>query len=112
MEAEVLPVEAQAITRLPNIRAAVTHAVIPKSLNEPVGLLPWCLMVRFTPPAQAPASGTSSSGVLPSARVTIWLGSLTNGSNSRKRQTPLRSSILLLDFRCSHVTRSFDAAEG
>ena len=65
MEAEVLPVEAQAMTRLPNMRAAVTHAVIPKSLNEPVGLLPWCLMVRLTPPAQAPASGTSSSGVLP-----------------------------------------------
>src|SRR5579862_906399 len=112
MEAEVLPVEAQAITRLPNIRAAVTHAVIPKSLNEPVGLLPWCLMVSLTSPAQALASGTSSNGVLPSARVTIWFSSLTNGSNSRKRQTPLRSSILLLDFRCSHVARSFDAAEG
>ena len=40
MEAEVLPVDAQAVTRLPSTAACVMHAVIPKSLNEPVGLLP------------------------------------------------------------------------
>ena len=40
MEAEVFPVEAQAVTRLPTAAAWVIQAVMPKSLNEPVGLLP------------------------------------------------------------------------
>ena len=32
--------EAQAVTRLPTAAACVMHAVMPRSLNEPVGLFP------------------------------------------------------------------------
>jgi len=46
MDDDVLPVEAQATMRTPRETARVMHAVIPRSLNEPVGLLPWCLIVR------------------------------------------------------------------
>ena len=40
MEEEVLPVEAQATMRTPRESARVMQAVMPRSLNEPVGLLP------------------------------------------------------------------------
>jgi hypothetical protein len=46
MEEDVLPVDAHATLRTWHESARVMHAVMPKSLNEPVGLFPWCLIVR------------------------------------------------------------------
>ena len=40
MEEDVLPVEAQATMRMPREAARVMQAVIPRSLKDPVGLLP------------------------------------------------------------------------
>ena len=40
MEAEVLPVEAQATQRYPPWWAKVAATVMPVSLNEPVGFMP------------------------------------------------------------------------
>ena len=40
MDAEVLPVEAQATQRNPARRAKVAATVMPASLNEPVGFNP------------------------------------------------------------------------
>ena len=57
MEAEVLPVETQPTRLMPSARARATPQVIPLSLNEPVGLKPWCLKRRFSAPAKRAASG-------------------------------------------------------
>ena len=48
MDADVLPVETQATRRMPRRRAWATPAVIPLSLNDPVGLKPWCLKTRWS----------------------------------------------------------------
>ena len=51
MEAEVLPVETQATRVIPSRSACATPQVMPLSLNEPVGLKPWCLNAsRSRPP--------------------------------------------------------------
>jgi hypothetical protein len=42
MDADVFPVEAQATQRKPASRAKVAATVIPVSLNDPVGFIPWC----------------------------------------------------------------------
>ena len=43
MAAEVFPVEAHATHLNPRSRATLSAAVMPVSLNEPVGFMPWCL---------------------------------------------------------------------
>ena len=43
MEADVFPVEAQATQRNPSRRATDAAIVMPVSLNDPVGFMPWCL---------------------------------------------------------------------
>jgi hypothetical protein len=91
MEEDVLPVEAQATLRIPREAARVMQAVIPKSLNDPVGLLPWCLMVKCTGPAHQPVRRVPTKGVEPSeSEIIRWPGSM-KGINSRNRHTPLRS---------------------
>ena len=85
-DAEVLPVDAQATAVAPMRRAWVTPTVIPRSLNEPVGLWPSCLSSRWSAPVQRSSAGRWSSGVLPSGWETT---SSADGSTiSRKRQTP------------------------
>ena len=88
--------EAQAATRTPSATARLMAAVMPRSLNEPVGLLPWCLTLSLMPPAQLPARGASRSGVRPSESETISESASRNSISSRNRQTPLRSIGLLV----------------
>ncbi len=51
MEAEVLPVETHATRVMPSRSACATPQVMPLSLNDPVGLKPWCLNVMPVQPA-------------------------------------------------------------
>ena len=52
----MFPVEAHATMRIPRASARVMHAVMPRSLKEPVGLLPWCLTGEVY--GTGPLSGT------------------------------------------------------
>src|SRR5688572_23980042 len=79
-EAEVLPVDAQMIALLPDSIALDTASVMPRSLNEPVGLAPSTL--RYTSqPVRWDSAGAGRSGVFPSYRVTTGVASPT-GSRS------------------------------
>jgi hypothetical protein len=59
MAAEVFPVEAQATHLYPRSTATEIAAVIPVSLNEPVGFMPWCLASSQSMPAIFAARGIS-----------------------------------------------------
>src|SRR5215510_3772141 len=93
IEADVLPVLAQATLVAPRRRACVMPVVIPKSLNDPVGFMPRCLNERRLIPAYSAHRGASQIGVAPSIIVTIS-DSSASGSSSRNRQTPLWSMDL------------------
>ena len=65
----MLPVDAQITACAPLARASVMATVMPRSLNDPVGLAPSTL--RWTShPVSAERCGAGSSGVPPSRRVT------------------------------------------
>src|SRR5260370_36817897 len=111
MEAEVLPVDTQATRFRPRRTACATPQVMPLSLNDPVGLKPWCLKVRWSSPPYSAARGAFRSGVLPSRREVIPSYDVAHalvravselvsrprpakGNNSRYRQPPLWSRML------------------
>ena len=68
--ADVFPVEAHATHSNPLATATDSAAVIPVSLNDPVGFIPWCLASSQFSPSAAADFGISYSGVLPSRSVT------------------------------------------
>src|SRR5258706_11935725 len=95
MEAEVFPVEAQATQRNPPWCADEAATVMPVSLNDAVGFMPWCLAWRFSTPTARAHRGRRYSGVLPSRNgmtCSLFVGLGMCGRSSRKRQTPLWSS--------------------
>ena len=59
MAAEVLPVEAQATHSKPRSAATESAAVMPVSLKEPVGFMPWCLARSQSMPAILAQRGSS-----------------------------------------------------
>ena len=68
-EAEVLPVDAHRTACRPSATASVTAMVMPRSLNDPVGLAP--SIFRYTvQPVRSESLGARTSGVPPSSRVT------------------------------------------
>ena len=80
-DAEVLPVDAHRTAVLPLLTALLTAMVMPRSLNEPVGLRPSTL--RYTSqPVSSDRYGAGTSGVAPSRRVTTFQSSPT-GSRER-----------------------------
>jgi hypothetical protein len=80
-EAEVLPVEAHSTARAPSSRALDTATVMPRSLNEPVGLAP-STFSQTSQPVRADSTGAGTSGVPPSSSVTTGVLGPT-GSRSR-----------------------------
>src|SRR5262245_14875494 len=100
-EAEVLPVDAQMIALAPSSTALDTATVMPRSLNEPVGLAPSTL--RYTSqPVRAESSGAGSSGVLPSYRVTTGVCGPT-GKRSRNSSIKPRHMCKSLPFDAQHA---------
>ena len=57
MAAEVFPVDAQATHSNPRSLATLSAAVMPVSLNEPVGFIPWCLAKSWSIPSAFDARG-------------------------------------------------------
>src|ERR1700761_5486127 len=80
-DAEVLPVDAHNTACWPRATASVTAIVIPRSLNEPVGLRPSTLRCTVQP-VYSDSRGADINGVPPSSRVmAVQLSS--SGSRSR-----------------------------
>src|SRR5207253_3206362 len=80
-DALVLPVEAQTTAFEPSSMAFEMATVMPRSLNEPVGLAPSYFSHTSRPVSEESASDRTS-GVPPSHRVTTGVASVT-GSRSR-----------------------------
>jgi len=79
----VFPVEAHITARCPSSTALVTATVIPRSLNEPVGLAPSYFRNRgIGSPIRSRKLGAGSRGVFPSSSVTTGVDCDT-GRNSR-----------------------------
>ena len=83
----MLPVEAQATARAPIRFACVTPTVMPRSLNDPVGLCPSCFSSSSSTPANASSVLRVINGVLPSGWVTATCAAVGN-TTSANRQTP------------------------
>jgi hypothetical protein len=77
----VFPVDAHSTAFWPRATASETAIVIPRSLNDPVGLRPstfrWTVV-----PVRSESRGANTSGVPPSSRVT-GVQSAAAGSRSR-----------------------------
>ena len=78
-DAAVLPVDAQTTASAPSRTAADTAHVIPRSLNEPVGLAPSSFS-HTSAPARSDRRGASTSGVEPSSSDTTG----SSGANGRR----------------------------
>ena len=92
-DADVLPVEAQALAPAPTIFAWLNAADMPLSLNEPEGFRPSYCKNKH-PSSISTYFATASLGwriVWPSPMVTLYWSS-QKLSRSRNRQTPDRSS--------------------
>ncbi len=76
-----MPVDAQTTAFEPLPAATLIATVIPRSLNEPVGLEPSTLS-QTSQPRMVDSSSAGTSGVLPSPRVTTGSVSAT-GSRLR-----------------------------
>ena len=79
--AAVLPVDAQITASAPSRTAAETAQVMPRSLNEPVGLAPSSLS-QTSAPTRSDTRSASTSGVEPSCSETTGSAG-ANGSRSR-----------------------------
>ena len=109
MEAEVLPVEAQATQRNSSWCADEAATVMPVSLNDAVGFMPWCLAWRFSTPVSARAPWQVVQRRVAFAQRDGMLFRIGMcGRSSRKRQTPLWSSASREVRRLSQ--RDFSAA--
>jgi len=64
----VLPVEAQITARWPLVHASVTAMVMPRSLNDPVGLAPSTFRCT-SHPVSSERCRAATSGVFPSCSV-------------------------------------------
>src|SRR5262245_47664667 len=92
----------------PDSTALDTATVIPRSLNEPVGLAPSTF--RYTSqPVRVDSSGAGNSGVLPSYSVTTGVSAVT-GNRSRYRSTSPRH-IRSLPFDPKHTRDRADDVE-
>src|SRR6478735_7676513 len=80
-DAEVLPVEAQMTAFAPSSAAFEIAMVMPRSLNEPVGLAPSTLS-QTSQPVRSLTTFARTSGVPPSRRLITGVASVT-GSRSR-----------------------------
>ena len=85
-EAEVLPVDAQMTALAPSSAALEIAIVMPRSLNDPVGLAPSTLM-QTSQPVISESTHAYTSGVPPSRSVTTGVLSLTG---SRERYSSMR----------------------
>src|SRR5215213_5376139 len=80
-EADVFPVDAHTTALAPSSTALEMASVMPRSLNDPVGLAPSTLS-HTSAPTRSDSRGAWTRGVAPSLRVTTGVWAST-GRNSR-----------------------------
>src|SRR5438132_9499346 len=93
-DAEVLPVDAHTTALAPSSTAFEIATVMPRSLNEPVGLAP-SYFSQTDAPTRSERRGAGSSGVPPSSRVTTGVSALT-GRSARYSSTTPRHRVPLI----------------
>src|SRR4051812_6727197 len=76
----------------PSAFARVTAALMPRALNDAVGLRPSSLIQSLATPMERAREGASSSGVMPSPSDT-GVSAASIGSTARYRQRSQRSVI-------------------
>ena len=91
IEAEVLPVEAQTTALAPWPTATESATVMPRSLNDPVGLLPSTLS-HTSAPVRPESQSECTIGVPPSRRVIVGVPS---GRSSRSRYSSITPQPLV-----------------
>jgi hypothetical protein len=87
IDAEVFPVEAQTTACAPSASATEIATVMPRSLNEPVGLSPSTLS-QTDAPVSSDSQPDSTRGVPPSPRVTTGVVSSTGNQARYSSITP------------------------
>src|SRR5579862_8273361 len=83
--------------RLPSSTALEIASVIPRSLNEPVGLTPSFLRYRIAPGTWRSRRSARSSGVSPSRSVTTGVPSETGRNGRYSSITPRQAVLLTVD---------------
>ena len=99
IEAEVLPVEAQTTACAPSALATEMAVVMPRSLKEPVGLLP-STFSHTSPPVTEQSHSDRTSGVPPSPSVTAGVPS---GISSRSRYSSMTPRHWWVRVRRAHA---------
>ncbi len=85
--ADVLPVDAQTTAFAPSSTALLIASVIPRSLNEPVGLAP-SYFSHTSQPVSSESGSERTSGVPPSSRVITGVSSETGRRERYSSITP------------------------
>ena len=88
IDADVLPVDAHTTALAPSPAAAEMARVMPRSLNEPVGLSPSTLS-QTSPPTSPESHAECTSGVPPSPSVMTGVWSSTGSHSRYSSMTPL-----------------------
>src|ERR687891_1928657 len=102
MEALVLPVEAHTTALAPSSSALETATVMPRSLNDPVGLDPSTFRCT-SQPVRSDSQRLGTRGVPPSRRVTTGVPAVTGSRSRYSSITPRhRWAIGLLPFDTHH----------
>src|SRR5690349_7483749 len=83
--------------RLPSSTAFVIASVIPRSLNEPVGLTPSFLRYSVAPGTCRSRRSARKSGVSPSRSVTIGVPSVTGRNRRYSSITPRQIVLVTVD---------------
>src|SRR3954451_24415864 len=96
--ADVLPVDAHTTALAPSSAALEMATVMPRSLNEPVGLRP-SYFSHTRAPSRSDKRGAGTSGVAPSSNVTTGVAALTGRksrySSIKPRQPTLATAVTL-----------------
>jgi hypothetical protein len=87
IDADVLPVDAHTTAFAPCSAASDTATVMPRSLNEPVGLTA-STFSHTEHPVRSDSHADSTSGVPPSPSDTIGVSSLTGSQSRYSSMTP------------------------
>src|SRR5437660_8093678 len=96
--ADVLPVDAHTTTLAPSSAAFEIAIVIPRSLNDPVGFAPSTFNITRAPTA-SDRRGASTSGVLPSHKVTSGVFSVTGNRARYAAMIPFHRAMVTFRLR-------------
>src|SRR5215208_4580397 len=104
-DADVLPVDAQTTASAPAPADMLTATVIPRSLNDPVGLAP-STFSHTSQPRRSDSTPASTNGVLPSPMVMTGSDSATGSHRRYRSMIPCRGREAKASGAISGTTQS------